>query len=128
MLSADWGKVKQGIECLEEATKEKETKYQRMVNLDEFMVFGATTFGSLNEHAQSILLEIGRAYTTATPSEEEAMEDQCHITQQLLMVLNKVVAHMLRSALPEVTSVKSKLYILQFASIIHHTGTMRYIA
>ena len=72
-----------------------------MVNLDEFMVFGATTFGSLNEHAQSILLEIGRAYTTATPSEEEAMEDQCHITQQLLMVLNKEVASMLRSALPQ---------------------------
>ena len=72
-LSADWGKVKQGIECLEEAAKEKETKYQRMVNLDEFMFFGATTFGGLNEHAQSILLEIGRAYTTAAPSEEEAL-------------------------------------------------------
>ena len=100
-LSADWGKVKHGIECLEEATKEKETKYQRIVNLDEFMVFGATTFGGLNEHAQTILLEIGRAYTTAASSEEEAMEDQCHLTQQLLMVLNKEVARMLRSALPQ---------------------------
>ena len=92
--------MKQGIECLEEAAKEKETKYQRMVNLDEFTVFGATTFGGLNEYAQSILLEIGRAYTTAAPSEEEAMEDQCHLTQQLLIVLNKEVARMLRSALP----------------------------
>ena len=42
----------------------------------KFMVFGATTFGGLNEQAQFILLEIGRAYTTAAPSEEEAIEDQ----------------------------------------------------
>ena len=65
------------------------------------LVFGATTFGGLNEHAQTILLEIGRAHTTAAPSEEEAMEYECHLNQQLLMVLNKEVAHMLRSALPQ---------------------------
>ena len=35
------------------------------------MVFGATAFGGLNEHTQSLLLEIGREYTTAEPSEEE---------------------------------------------------------
>ena len=103
-LSADWSKVKQGIECLEEATKEKETKYQRLINLDDFMVSGTTTFGGFNDHAEAILLEIGsihaRAYTSSAPSEEEAIEDQCHLTQQLLMVLNREVARMLRSGLP----------------------------
>ena len=99
-LSADWSKVKRGIECLEEATKEKETKYQRLINLDDFMVFGTTTFGGFNDHAEAILLEIGRAYTSSAPSEEEAIEDQCHLTQQLLMILNREVARMLRSGLP----------------------------
>ena len=99
-LSADWSKVTHGIECLEEATKE--TKYQRLINLDDFMVFGTTTFGGFNDHAEAILLEIGRAYTSSAPSEEEAIEDQCHLTQQLLMVLNREVARMLimRSGLP----------------------------
>jgi len=51
----------------------------------------------LNEGAEAILLEIGRAYVSAAPSEEEAEEDQCHLTQQLLMILNREVARMLRS-------------------------------
>ena len=60
-----------------EATKE--TKCQRLINLDDFMVFGTTTFGGFNYHAEAILLEIGRAYTSSAPSEEEAIEDQCHL-------------------------------------------------
>ena len=78
-----------------EATKE--TKCQRLINLDDFMVFGTTTFGGFNDHRS---VEIGRAYTSSAPSEEEAIEDQCHLTQKLLMVLNREVAHMLRSGLP----------------------------
>jgi len=35
--------MKQSIECLEEATKEKVTKYQRLINADDFMVFGITS-------------------------------------------------------------------------------------
>ena len=56
------------------------------MSLEEFMVFGMTTFGGLNE--------VGRAYVSAAPSEEEAEEDQWHLTQQLLMVLNREVAQM----------------------------------
>jgi len=99
-LSYDWSRVKQGTECLEEATREKEAKYSPLMSLEEFMVFGMTTFGGLNEGAEAILLEIGRAYVSAAPSEEEAEEDQCHLTQQLLMVLNREVARMLRSGVP----------------------------
>ena len=91
------------------------------MSLEEFIVFGMTTFGGLNEGAEAILLEIGRAYVSAAPSEEEAEEDQCHLTQQLLMVLNREgCSH----AEVRGTSLSMKNYSTIYSTLCHCSGTL----
>ena len=80
----------------EETTKEKETKYQRIVNLDEFWSLVQPHLVVWMSMHKFSLKSAGH---TQLPHLRKTRP--CHLNQQLLMVLNKEVARMLRSALPQ---------------------------